>query len=164
MARPCRSALKRFKKAHGHCYVHHSDDKTLAGWVHCQRKAKHRKDKGETGGSLTDERIRLLDRVGFDWNPSLSGGDPTNKRWEAGFALLCAFKKRRGRDAHPAKREGRLGSWAGRMRTLYARRMRGEATTLTDDQVARLEGVGFQFPTAEDCGLPGGRLRRIARR
>ena len=72
----CRD-LQRFKKANGHCYVHPSADKQLFNWIRVQRKDKRRRDRGE-GGPASDERVRLLDAVGLDWNPALTGGIKAN--------------------------------------------------------------------------------------
>merc|ERR1711862_305759 len=96
----------------------------------------------------TDERVRLLDGVGLDWAPSLTRANITSPAWEASFKRLRAFKRKKGH-ANPPKRQGPLGSWASRMRVLYRKKQRGEETCLTDDQITRLESIGFQFPQME---------------
>lgn len=99
---------------------------------------------------MTEERIKLLNEVDFDWNPSQSGGGAKiaqaerDKDWEATFQKLCTFKKKHGH-ANPKKTEPRLGPWACRMRHLHLQNERGNATTLSDAKVAKLQSIGFRF-------------------
>lgn len=123
-----------------------------------QRKHKRKHDKGEQT-SLTDERIRLLDEVGLDWAPSISGGmrnitqQSHDKDWEGVFNLLVEFKNEHGH-ANPKKVEPKLGPWACRMRKLYAQRAKGETTTLNDAKIAKLESIGFNFAQRNPQPLP----------
>lgn len=141
--------LKKFKKKNGHCYVSRvGADEYLAGWIHVQRKHKRNVEKGKDT-PLTPERIRLLDDVGLDWNPSQTGGMLKagvyrDKDWEGVYIRLCSFKKRHGH-ANPKKKEPVLGHWARRMRKLYAQNAKGETTSLTEARVAKLESIGFDF-------------------
>ena len=148
------SKLKAFKKKTGHCYPARNsiEESTIASWIHVQRKQKVKHDKGEYS-SLTEERIQLLDGIGLDWAPSKSGGlnNPNHprrkindKEWETTFKELVAFKKKHGH-TQPGKSVKVLGGWVCRMRALYAKRARGDETTLTDDKIAKLESIGFQF-------------------
>ena len=97
---------------------------------------------------MTEERIKLLDSIGFDWNPGrgtmLHRGDKDN--WEGQFHKLVAYKKKKG-DCDPKKRgpNPQLGSCASRMRSLYKRNKRGEATSLTDERIAKLKSIDFEF-------------------
>ena len=86
---------------------------TLAGWIHVQRKHKRNHDLGKKT-PLSEERIRLLNEIGLDWNPSLSGGATRlrqvdrDKDWEATFQKLIKWKEKRGH-ANPKKTEPLLG-------------------------------------------------------
>lgn len=153
--------LKKFQKKHGHCYVSKKNSK-LANWIHLQRKNRVKRDQGVVN-SMTDERIALLDKIGFDWSPMKSG---TNKfvelnldeQWEGTFQKLVAYKKKKGHP-NPTKREKTLGSWCSKMRSLYARNKRGEKTVLTDKRIAKLESIGFQWTaTYYDVGVPGEKM------
>ena len=138
-----------FKEEHGHCHPSRANGikDSLAGWVHVQRKHKRRHDKGEDV-PITEERIKLLDSIGFDWNPGrgtmLHRGD--NDNWEGQLQKLVAYKKKKG-DCDPKKNGpySQLGSWASRMRALYKRNKRGEKTSLTDERIAKLKSIGFAF-------------------
>jgi hypothetical protein len=59
--------LQAFKESKGHCNVssRYSENPSLATWVDGQRQYKKK-------GKLSEERIRRLDELGFEWNP---------KRW-----------------------------------------------------------------------------------
>ena len=148
------SKLKAFKKKTGHCYPNRNsiEESTIASWIHVQRKQKVKHDKGEYS-SLTEERIKLLNGIGLEWAPSKSGGlynpdHPKRKtkdmEWDATFNELVAFKKKHGH-TQPGKSVKVLGGWVCRMRALYAKRARGDETTLTDEKIAKLESIGFQF-------------------
>ncbi len=69
--------LKMYKEQHGHIDVRALDNKSLYDWIHRQRSlfrdymegnAKHR-------SSMTNERITLLEEIGFDWNYSFEAMD-----------------------------------------------------------------------------------------
>ena len=135
-----------FKQKHGHCHPSRTNGvkDSLAGWVHVQRKHKRRHDNGEQV-PITDERIKLLDDIGFDWNPGrgtmLHRGEDN---WEAVFQKLVAYKKAKGH-CNPKKKDPQLGSWTSRMRGLYKKNKRGLTTSLTDERIAKLTELGFVF-------------------
>ena len=142
--------LVEYKKENGNCYVYRSDgDATLAGWVHVQRKERRLYDQGKHS-QMTEERIKLLDAIGFDWNPSQSGGvtkmrqADRDKLWHDTFEMLCDYKKEHGH-CNPKKGYPKLGAWTSRQRQLYAKNKSGEETTLTDEKIAKLESIGFKF-------------------
>ena len=142
------SDLKKFKKKNGHCYIPRENEK-LASWLNVQRKHKRNGAKGKDT-PLTDERIRLLNDINVDWDPSISGGFEKvkqvdrDKEWEVVYNKLCEYKKVHGH-ADPKKKEPQLGPWACRMRMLYARNAKGETTTLNDAKVAKLQSIGFRL-------------------
>jgi len=55
--------LKAFKEAHGHLRVTDTLDKKLAGFCRSTRHARRNPDR-----SMTEERIKALDDLGFEWN------------------------------------------------------------------------------------------------
>jgi len=63
--------LLKFRRDHGHCCVPSSSKKTtpyspLATWVKCQRRLFRIKNAGKKC-AMTDERIDLLNSIGFAW-------------------------------------------------------------------------------------------------
>jgi hypothetical protein len=119
------AALSRFKSREGHCLVPtgHMEGElkvNLGTWVIRQRKFVD---------SLSVERKKRLDDIGFVW-------DPLESSWEEAFAALNRFKSREGHCRVPhAHREGelRLGMWVHNQR--YA--------TLSVERKKRLDDIGF---------------------
>eukprot|EP00980_Cylindrotheca_fusiformis_P021155 scaffold8128_cov60-Cylindrotheca_fusiformis.AAC.7 len=60
--------LKTYKHMHGHCNVpcKHSANQKLATWVKCQRRQYKLRTMGKPS-SMTEERIFLLEELGFVW-------------------------------------------------------------------------------------------------
>lgn len=147
--------LIKFHKNNGHCYVfRNGDNKTLAGWVHCQRKQKKLLDDGKHS-QLNPKRIELLEKLGFDWRPSESGGieklksPERNLEWDQMFEKLKEFKEKNGH-AHPKKKEPKIGNWVSSQRRLYARIQKGQKTSLTEERIAKLESIGFEWPIVNE--------------
>jgi hypothetical protein len=61
--------LKLYKEQHGHIHVRASDNKSLYDWIHRQRALFREYMEGNTKhrSSMTNERIVLLEEIGFDW-------------------------------------------------------------------------------------------------
>lgn len=140
--------LLDFKKKHGHC--HPSRERgvkdSLAGWVHVQRKHKRRHDKGEQV-PINDDRIKLLTKVGFDWDPgrgTMPRREWKESNWEAVFHKLVSYKKQKGH-CNPKKKDPMLGQWACRQRSLYKKNKQGQKTALSDERIAMLTSIGFVF-------------------
>ena len=72
-------ALAEYQRAHGHCRVSTLDKQhaRLGNWVRTQRYARKK-------GKLSEERIRLLDQLGFVWEAPLKGAGPKGKSEAAG--------------------------------------------------------------------------------
>lgn len=104
--------------------VHHRFPKATEGrlgsWCATQRKMRRR-------GELDDERVRLLDAMGFPWS--------AESVWMENFNRLKAFYAAEGR--WPTSREGTLGSWCCIQRRLYRRGV------LLPERRKRLEEIGF---------------------
>ena len=147
--------LVKFHKKNGHCYVfRNGDNSTLAGWVHCQRKQKKLLDDGKHS-QLNPKRIELLEELGFDWRPSESGGieklksPERNLEWDQMFEKLKEFKEKNGH-AHPKKKVPKIGNWVSSQRRLYARIQKGQKTSLTEERIAKLESIGFEWPIVNE--------------
>ena len=147
--------LCKFRKETGHCYVfRNGENATLAGWVHTQRKQKKLLDTGKHS-SLNPQRIELLDKIGFDWRPSESGGieklrsPERNLSWDQLFEELKEYKEATG-DCSPKKKVPKIGNWVSSQRRLWARNQKGEATALTEERIAKLQSIGFDFSSPND--------------
>ena len=134
--------LTVFKKEHDHCNVpfRYPLKPGLGRWV---LGVRHRKKRGV----LAEDKILLLDALGFSWARKLPG---IKVPWEERINDLRAFKKKHGHcnvpggyQANPA-----LGRWVFNLRQ---RKKRGE---LTEDQILSLDALGFRWGSLEMPKLP----------
>mmetsp|Transcript_17793 Transcript_17793/g.37163 ORF Transcript_17793/g.37163 Transcript_17793/m.37163 type:complete len:381 (+) Transcript_17793:193-1335(+) len=130
--------LCKYKDVHGHCNVPQSE-KPLGTWVNSQRMEHaryllqqqskvHDHDDDEGGGkddsttkkgnskklkktSMTAQRKKLLDEIGFVW-------DAMGHTWSTRYAELCEFRKINGHCVVP-RSNGRLGAWVEKQRIEY---------------------------------------------
>jgi len=125
-------ALKEFHKTKGHCRavagIRFKGIK-LGPWISTQRKNKER---------LSEEQIRRLDSVGFNW-------DPHGNIWDKSFAALKSFYIREGhfRIARGLLENGvDLGGWVIKQRT--------RRNHLTQEQISRLDSIDFSWNPIEE--------------
>jgi superfamily II DNA or RNA helicase len=121
--------LVAYKQEFGHCDVPKRSVKKrkLANWIVQQRVSRN-------AGTLSRDKIELLDAVGFKWHP---GGH----RWRENYLELVAFKDRFGhcRITQDWKEDKRLAKWVSTQRV---RRKRG---ALSGDRVQLLNKLGFDW-------------------
>ena len=126
--------LRTFKRQTGHCGVparfKTENGFALGAWVNNQRV------KAE---SLSAERIAQLNEIGFVWDPFLW-------QWEQSFIELRMFKEQQGHCRVPKSFKSdsgfALGSWV--------RGQRAKVKSLTAEQVARLNEIGFVWDAHEE--------------
>eukprot|EP00547_Thalassionema_nitzschioides_P009489 CAMPEP_0194229778 /NCGR_PEP_ID=MMETSP0156-20130528/44066_1 /TAXON_ID=33649 /ORGANISM="Thalassionema nitzschioides, Strain L26-B" /LENGTH=308 /DNA_ID=CAMNT_0038962337 /DNA_START=38 /DNA_END=966 /DNA_ORIENTATION=+ len=101
------SELLEFKRRNGHCLVPHDypESPTLARWVKRQRYQHNQRQQGKKS-SITNERIQILNNIGFVW-------DSHEASWEERLKELMVFKEMHGTCAVPAtyKKNPRLATW-----------------------------------------------------
>ncbi len=125
------SALVKFRDREGHAVVPQGfkvDDLTLGSWVVRQRVQRNK---------LTEERIRRLDSIGFNW-------DPKSEQWNEAFQALTLFKKKQGHLLVSARhKEGKvmLGSWV--------QSQRYNKDQLSKERLNRLDSIGFIWDQLE---------------
>ena len=78
-------------------------------------------------GKLSDNHVKRLEELGFKWNLHEAAFDEK-------FQRLKAYRKDHG---HCNVKEGDLGRWVDKLRE--------RKDTLSDDQVERLEELGFKW-------------------
>jgi len=119
--------LKQYKKDDGNCDV--SNLRRLGKWVHNQCTACRK-------GKLSKESIKLLDEIGFSWNPGKElrkvGG------WEERFKELKEYNEENGHCKVPQKHP-QLGKWVMHQRRLYKK------GKLLPDRIELLDDIGFQW-------------------
>lgn len=121
------NALKKFRKREGHCRVPQKtvvDGIRLGFWVSRQR---------ENRKTLSRERIRRLDSLGFTW-------DQLIEQWENAFNALKKFHKREGHCRVPREHNENglsLGYWA--------KAQRDKKKSLTAERISRLDSIEFEW-------------------
>lgn len=129
------AVLIKYKEQYGDCDVPDgwagAGNRNLGGWVGNQRQFRKR-------GSLSKERIRRLDEVGFVW-------DSRHSEWDEMFRALLDYKRKYGNCnvPHGWPPDRRLGGW------VLKQRQRRTRDSLTEDQRRRLEEIGFVWNPME---------------
>ena len=143
-------ALVEYKAEHGNLEVpvHYEPNPSLYYWIGTQRQSYKQ-------GKLSDERFAQLQKLEFDFavkprdrtkkNVTRHGNKPflDTEEWEKLFGELVEWKAKNGNCDVP-QRSGRLGSWVHYMR-FYV-----QSGKLSQEQIDRLNGVGFCWNVAED--------------
>lgn len=93
--------LLKFREEHGHALVPYYFP-VLGRWCHKQRQA-------HKGGTLSAERLSLLEEVGFIW-------DALDAKWSAFLSEFVEYRKKTGKIMLPES--GTLTRWASRQRRL----------------------------------------------
>jgi hypothetical protein len=133
--------LSEFKVQFGHCLVppHFAANPKLGWWVKNQRRTYGLHQAGKPSG-ITEERIRELESVGFDWGTAAS-------IWSVSFQQLCEFKEQFGHCLVPQQYAAnpKLGRWVSTQRETYRLHQEGKPSGMTEDRIRELESVGFDW-------------------
>lgn len=125
--------LEKFQKQNGHCRVpqKYEVDPSLGLWVGYQRKCRDR-------GRLSEERERLLNELGFEWNLKK---DRNSRVWAQRLEALRKFKLQHGHCRIPAIYEAdpSLGTWVQNQRQF---KKHGH---LSKDRERLLNELGFEW-------------------
>lgn len=145
--------LKQFKEENGHCNVatQSEESKSLGKWVYSQR---HRRKEG----LLTEDQIKLLDSLGFNWNlrkrkengfqdncldsPQLEDMKPAvGIPFEARVKELEEFRRIHGHCnvSRYKKPYEKLGRW------LYDQKRRKQKGLLAESRLLQLEALGVEW-------------------
>jgi len=135
--------LLAFKEKMGHCNVPHGykGNLALAMWVKRQRHQYNLMVEKKTS-TLTGERIKLLENIGFVWNC-------LETAWEQHFQDLRDFVLRTGHCAVPStyKRNPRLASWVVTQRRQCKLLEDGKQSSMTQKRLEKLRQIGFPIKT-----------------
>ncbi len=152
--------LKAYKEKHGNTLVPHANF-GLGSWVKRQQVQYSIYSKGDTAKSeLTEDRVRLLNELGFIWSRR------TNT-WNANFERLERWKDIHGNcnvPDNPNDREtAALHKWVTDQRINYKRyisekeanevgedpesgkRSKKKVPSLNEEKISKLESIGFEF-------------------
>ena len=151
-------SLLRFVEQHGHARVpqRYAKDRPLGKWVSRQRKAYRAERVRVAGGSpkctnrISADQVARLEGIGFEWEIH----DVWAERWWERFQSLLRFVEQHGHARVPSRytEDRPLAQWVSRQRAAYrAERVRLAGGSpkcnkrISADQVARLEGIGFEW-------------------
>jgi len=133
-------ALVEFTQKEGHARVP-INDKALGVWVGTQRKQYRLRQKGRHS-HMTDERIAMLNKVGFVWEVNI---------WNERFEELKQFHTQFGHFLVPADiLNKQLRPWISTQRSHYRFRQENKPSQLTDERIELLNDIGFPWKTKED--------------
>jgi len=142
--------LKSYKLEKGNCNVpiRYKNNPSLGQWVSTQRQEYGAKKKGNKT-NITAERIKALEEVGFVWSLRDTSKMAPRKTWDAHFQSLKDFKEKNGHcdvrvrsKQHPT---GSLGRWVEKQRHHYNSRVDGKESKISDEQIEKLEDLGFKW-------------------
>lgn len=130
--------FEEFKKAGNSNITKGYFDNSLYTWV-LQQRMKRRNNE------LTEEQIKLLDDIAFNWNPEGSGGSPDDDRWFEMLEQLSEYKNKYGNCnvSQLNKDYKKLGRWVNDQRLNYSR------GKLLEHRKELLEELGFIWNTKE---------------
>mmetsp|Transcript_24901 Transcript_24901/g.57461 ORF Transcript_24901/g.57461 Transcript_24901/m.57461 type:complete len:1213 (-) Transcript_24901:347-3985(-) len=142
--------LVRYKEEHGDCLVPQTYPKNppLGKWVSTQRVRYKQRLSGKKT-AMTDERVRLLNDLGFHWGES---SVTPRTPWEDRFGDLLAYKATYGDTRVPLEflPNPQLVHWVANQRKQYKKRIAGRASTMSDERLQALENVDFCWETVSN--------------
>eukprot|EP00586_Coscinodiscus_wailesii_P015376 CAMPEP_0172518640 /NCGR_PEP_ID=MMETSP1066-20121228/290939_1 /TAXON_ID=671091 /ORGANISM="Coscinodiscus wailesii, Strain CCMP2513" /LENGTH=493 /DNA_ID=CAMNT_0013301067 /DNA_START=65 /DNA_END=1546 /DNA_ORIENTATION=- len=137
--------LKDFKLQAGHCRVPNTyrPNPQLGLWVMNQRQHYKFMKTGKPS-IMTPSRIELLEKIGFTWSAT---EDALNADWKNRFEELKQFREKVGHCcvSSECKPTQILGRWVIEQQIQYKNMRQGKASTMTQERLALLEGLGFRW-------------------
>ena len=195
--------LTVYKEKHGDCLVpsRYEENLKLGKWVETQRYEYTKLQRASGGPNvssteiiidskprptnprLTEERLRRLESIGFEWKVKHKMKRYFDKQWDQMFDRLLKFKEEKGHCMVPKRYppDIKLGTWVHTQRIQYRKLTTGATKKevqkhtvapvqkggeevnyrLTEDRRKRLEEVGFAWSVREsENGSGQGRITR----
>ncbi|KAL3905948.1 MAG: hypothetical protein SGILL_009472 [Bacillariaceae sp.] len=133
--------LRAFRIREGHCKVPQKDPQ-IGQWVNNQKRAYKNVKTGKKGLKITDERVAMLDSLGFNWGKNF----PQSFSWEEGMAELKKFHAAMGHANIPinANNQTPVAKWIRAQRAEWKRFLLGKDSLLDLDKIAELKQLGFR--------------------
>ena len=128
--------LVEYKAEHNNCLVPERYPDNLGTWVQTQRRQYRLRNEGKHS-HLTEERIKLLEDLGFEWSPK-------GNSWDDRYDQLVEYKAEHNNCRVPrAYHNKALGKWVAHQRMQYRLRNEGKHSQLTEERIKLLNEVGF---------------------
>eukprot|EP00978_Attheya_sp_CCMP212_P023080 scaffold69917_cov59-Attheya_sp.AAC.5 len=144
--------LKEFLKVNGHANVPANGHanvpanvpfqkcRPLGRWVSNQR-SQFRLMNARKQSCMTDERLAKLNGINFQFKRQTQ---TPNASWDTRFQELKEFMKVHGH-TNVVQKSGSLGLWVSYQRMQFRLLQEGKASYMTDERLAKLNGINFQF-------------------
>ena len=142
--------LKAYKEKHGDCQVptHYEENPKLGRWTHTQRHQRRLKLKLYKKSSISQERIALLDNLGFNWEVRPSMEQP-RATWHQRYDELVEFHTNNGNFLVSPETHPKLYRWCCEQRSRLKKLLSQPSTTF----------VTVELPDADDTDV--GQSRRM---
>lgn len=146
--------LSEYKRIHGDCTVpaRFSEDPKLGHWVMTQRRQFNLMKKGKPS-SMTVERMKLLNDIGFSWSIRI---DP-EKMWNLRYEQLQQYQANYGDCLVPQRfsENPKLGTWVNTQRRHFKLMNEGKSSCMNEERVKLLEKIKFVWSTSIVAGSTG---------
>ena len=122
----------------------YKENPSLGHWVDRQRRDYRKRKEGKVS-PMADDRINLLEKIGFVWNVP-------DSTWMVRYEELKQFKATRGHCNVPSDDSANkeLGTWVHKQRTEYRLQEKGkQSSAMTAERIALLEEIGFVWKPQE---------------
>ena len=138
--------LKAYAKEYGHCSIPGTDmkHKQLRVWLRNQRKGYSLyKAKGK-GRGMTEERIRLLESIGVEWETRKTRSEIP---WMKRFDELKAYKAKHGtfNIHHCDDHHKQLARWLSKQRAAYKLLQETGKGPMSDERMKLLNSIGVHL-------------------
>lgn len=151
--------LKEYKKENGNCLVptRFKSNPQLGKWVHNQREQYkmfcHKTKPGyKNKCCMTEERMKLLEEVGFAWSTERS--KKQDEDWQARFQQLKQYQEQHGHCMvpHGYTQDPSLYEWVHRQRVQHASVVKSgkEPDQKIKERIDLLKTIGFSFTKQDD--------------
>eukprot|EP00522_Entomoneis_paludosa_P018930 CAMPEP_0172444564 /NCGR_PEP_ID=MMETSP1065-20121228/4581_1 /TAXON_ID=265537 /ORGANISM="Amphiprora paludosa, Strain CCMP125" /LENGTH=280 /DNA_ID=CAMNT_0013195143 /DNA_START=326 /DNA_END=1168 /DNA_ORIENTATION=+ len=135
------SELVQYQLEKGDCLVpaEYKENYPLGLWVRNQRK-QYKLAKTGKYTYITEERIRLLTDLGFEW-------DPFNTEWNERYSELVEFYHKNGTTIVPQKSDQnlKLARWVVKQRHQYKLLKEKGQSQMTPERIELLEKINFRW-------------------
>jgi len=121
----------------------YKEEPRLGRWVHYQR-VEYWIFQQTGSGKITEDRIRRLDAIGFEW-------DPQKAQWDKMFERLVLYKKEHNNCKVPKSynKDLELANWVRNQRLEQANLTKeGKKSRMTPERYRLLSDLGFTWSTA----------------
>jgi hypothetical protein len=133
--------LLEFRSRIGHCLVPNNFpvNPPLAQWVKRQRYQYKLKQQSKRS-TMSDERVQALEEIGFVW-------DSHSACWDEKLEELLQYREVHGHCNVPSRfaENRQMAVWVKRQRRQYKFYCEGKPSSMTEERIAILEGLGFQW-------------------